>query len=840
MRIYFRFVSFAVVAAAAIPVAPLSASDLLIANHSFEASLAGNWSQTFGAGDPDGSAAIVTEQASDGTKSLKIVDMDGGVPFGLESAKLNAFPGTTYSAYARVRLLSGSADLYIRFYYNNGSTDTYLSAGFATISAPLNQWADLQVKATAPANANRVSVLLYSSVGNTGTAYWDRVLITPQFANLGVQVYDGAPNGTTFGKGAHAHKAFAVVTGAGPYRPRLQVIDTTTESVISTITFPSDTVDPTGVWAATTADDSTGHVYFGSYANAALYRHVPGTTTLTKVATMPTGNSIVYDLASSGGSDGKMYGGTYGGGRLFKYTPSGGPVQLARTGFSTSDPFIAGMQYIRELDFDPVQQAIYLSVGGSGTGDGVYRWDVANGNLNNVLPTTALASAIDVTGGRVFANSASITTVLKVTENANGTFSSVVTDATFSATSPVSAVNGGKVYYVGGGTLRVYDIATKVATDLGQSLGTATRVKRFGWVGGVLVGITAIANKTYVMKYTPSTGAFSHNQVGNPVQVPGVLNEVQGGPDGKIYTSAYLTGGLGAYTPIRGDADDGEAEAMYSGLSQIDRMASNGSKLYLGVYPGALLYEYDPALGWGGGNPRFLINGSTNNQDRPKAIAFDDAGTKVFMGSVAKTNMMDGAVSWYDFSSETAGSTAVANQSVISLACWGAKLFAGTSTRPGYNATPATTSAKIRVYNITSAGITLSTTLNLPSPGTMKSVTKLITIGSGSAARVWGFADGYLFVLNPSTHAFEYVALKFSGVNYGTLGTYRDADLVQVAKNPGYLYGTIDGTYIFKINLGTKAVTNISSGGDMLTADGLGDLYFNRTVDETTLGRYSP
>jgi hypothetical protein len=359
-------------------------------------------------------------------------------------------------------------------------------------------------------------------------------------------------------------------------------------------------------------------------------------------------------------------------------------------------------------------------------------------------------------------------------------------------------------------------------------------------VNGVLVGITALANKTYVMKYDPATGAFSHNPISNPLKMPGVLNEVQAGPDGRVYTSAYLTGGLGVYTPIRGDANDATEEQMFSGLGQIDRMAAHGGKLYIGVYPGALLYEYDPALSWGGGNPRFLINGSLNSQDRPKVIAFDDAGTKVFMGSVAKTNLMDGAVSWYDFATQTAGVATVANQSVIALATWGTKLFAGTSTRPGYNAAATTTAAKIRVYDISAGGITLSTTLSLPSPSTMKSVTKLITIGTGSAARIWGFADGYLFVLNPSTLAFEYCALKFSDVDYGTLGTYRDADLVQIAKDPGFLYGTIHGTYLFKIYLGTKAVTNITSGADMATADALGDVYYNRIADETTLGRYSP
>jgi hypothetical protein len=828
-------------ASVALPLSPVFAADLLIANYSFEDSLTGTWTQTFGGANPNGSTAAVTEQADEGATSLKIVDSDGAGAFGMESAKLTISAGTTYIVHARVRIVSGNADLYVRFYNNTGGVDQYVAADFTSISIPTNEWTNLQVKMTAPANTNRVSVLLYSSAGNIGTAYWDRISITRQYTDLGVQVFDSAANGTTFGKGAHAHEAFSVVTGAGPYLPELAVIDTNTETVISTVTFPADAAVPTGAWTATTADDSAGNIYFGTYSNAGLYRHVPGSTAITRVATAPTGNTIIYGLASSGASDGKIYGGTFNGGRIFKYTPTGGMVQLAPSGSSSANPFIAGMQYVRELDFDPVQQAVYFSTGGNGTGDGVYRWDVLNGNLNALISTTSLASSITVAGGRVFANIASVTTVLNVSENPDGTFASVATDATFSATSPVSPVNGGKVYYVGGGSLYDYDIAAKTSTNLNKSLTTSARVKRFAWVNGVLVGITTLSNRTYVMKYNPSTGAFSHNPVASPVKIPGVLNEVQGGPDGKIYTSAYLTGGLGVYTPDRGDANDATEEQMFSGLGQIDRMAAHNGKLYLGVYPGALAYEYNPALSWGGGNPRFLINGSTNGQDRPKAFAFDDAGTKVFMGSVAKTSQMDGAVTWYDFASQTTGVSLVANQSVIALACWGTKLFAGTSTRPGYNAVAVPdTTAKIRVYDITSGGITLSTTLNMPSPGTMRSVTKMIVIGTGSAARIWGFADGYLFVLNPATNAFDYVALKFSDVSYGTLGTYRDADLVQIAKDPGNLYGTIHGTYLFRINLATKAVTTITSGADMVTADGFGDIYYNRTADETTLGRYSP
>lgn len=806
---------------------PAFAADKLITNHSFESGTSG-WTQTYGAGDPDGTISASTEQADVGSQSLKIVDNDPAVGFGMESARLTAAAGETYIAYANVYVSSGSADLYIRYY---NSSNTYLTGGFTSVSSPTGQWITVQTKLVAPANTAKVAVLLYSNNANTGTAYWDEVMLTKDFTNLGVQVYDAGPNGTTFGIGPNAHKAFAAVTGSEGYLPKLEVIDTNTESVLSAVTFPGASTNPTGAWGAATSTD--GSVYFGAYSNGHLYKHTPGTTTVTDLGQASSGETVIYDLTA--GESGKVYGGTYDSAAFFKYTPTGGFAQIG------TKPFLAGTQYVRALAFDATHDVAYLGVGPNAS---VLRFDIVTGETTNILPAAyssiSLPGSIDYAGDRVFVNIGGTMVVLKVTENPDGSFNSVTQEAASVSTSNVSPERGGKVYWASQGELYEYDIASKTATNLHKA--ADGRVKRFGWVtladqtnfpGETLVGIAANNNQTYILKYNPQNGAHRYVQVSGAAKIPGALNMIATAPDGSIYTSAYLTGGLGVYKPIRGDGNDGTEETMFSPITQIDKMAAYNGKMYIGAYPGGNLHEYDPTQPWVAGptgNPRLLVSTGVNGQDRPKAIAF--GGGQVFMGTTAKTGAMDGALTEYNLATGASSVHVgiVNDQSVIALAYYGSKVYGGTTVRGGYATTPTTTDAKLFVFD---PATDTDTEYSLPVSG-IKAVTELIVVGT----KLWGFADGYLFVFNPANNTFEYFQQKFTDVTYGTAGTYRDADLVLVDKDPNYIYGTIKNTYLFKINISTKAVTNIlTSGADMLAPDGYGNLYYK--YNGTELWRYA-
>lgn len=799
-------------------------SDVLITNYSFENGLTG-WTATNQPVNGNGSASVVAEQAHEGNHSLKLVDNDPAAGFGVESTRVPCIPGEVYTAFARIRIQSGASEIQLRFW--NGST-LLAARAIEKVAGPLNRWQSISAQLKAPEHATHLSVMLYSAKQNKGAAFWDEVLISGQQTDLGMQVYDSSPNGTTFGIGVNAHLAYSVVVGNNKTPPVMMVIDTNTGLVLQSVPFPSGA---TGAWAAATA--SNGDTYFGTYSDGGVYRYVPGqipNKSLIRVAN--AGESIIYDLAA--GVNGEIYGGTYGNAKLFSYHPDSANkvVQI------DSKPFVPGTQYVRALTHDPVNKVTYLSVG-IGTGaTGIYRYHQGLKEKVKILPVTGLASAMNFTGDRLFVFISGSARVLRITAKKDGSFLSADQEAVFSSKGHVSPAVDGKVYYfTAKGNLSVYDISSKTSAVLNGLIGADAYVKRLAWVNNQVVGIVAQHNQTFIVKYDPSSPAsFQKIRLTESVRMPGALNEIQAGPDGKIYTSAYLTGGLGVYTPMRGDAYDSREDTMFSPISQIDRMGSYNGKLYIGAYPGATLYEYDPAQPWAtGANPKPLVSGARAPyfQDRPKAITGVSTpnGNYVFMASAAQTGKFNGGLAWYNMDSHASGNDSIVNQSAISLAAYGSQLFVGTSIRRGYATSPGTASSSVLVYNITPNGIEYSTTLALPVTN-LKSITKMLVADK----KIWGFADGYIFVLNPETKKFESCELKFPWVSYGTGGTYRDADMFILPQDPDHIYGTIGGKLI-RISRKTMEPETILAGADKATFDSFGNIYYS-LPDKSRLGRY--
>ncbi|MBE8520324.1 hypothetical protein ILP97_22980 [Amycolatopsis sp. H6(2020)] len=240
--------------------------------------------------------------------------------YGRESQPgLPATAGVRYTAYAQVWTESGAADLYLRFRDAAGQLLGSVTGG----SVSGRKWNTATASGVAPAGTATVSALVYSGVGNVGTAYWDEVVIGKDTTDLGVQLESSVPNATTFAGG----KAYAVYTGTADSNPQLAVIDVATGKVTSKLTFPDTADTPTvGGWAATTATD--GSVYLGTYPNSKLYRHVPGTSTLTDLGTGTNASLARYDnvtgrtdsLLPAEYAHNSMVGGlTWTGGRLFAW-----------------------------------------------------------------------------------------------------------------------------------------------------------------------------------------------------------------------------------------------------------------------------------------------------------------------------------------------------------------------------------------------------------------------------------------------------------------------------------------------------------------------------------------
>ncbi len=815
-----------------------SAADIRVGNFSFEQDLEG-WTLTIDKDngndtDEKGSGVRITnEQASVGRQSVRMDDTKKSRAFRLESEKLEVEAGAGYVAFSDVKVEKGAAELYIRFYDVNGEL---LNEAYTT-AEPTENWETIQVSMTAPAGAAHAVVVLYSSKNNEGTAYWDNVRFTKDFTNLGVQVGTSAPLGSTFGFGDNQNKIYSVVTGNATDLPIMQVIDADTESVAKAITMPDSHSHPTGVWAAATASD--GNVYLGSYQNGRMYKYVPGETTITDLGPPLPNQQFVWDLAA--GKDGKVYGGTYDDAGFFQYDPVNGFAQIGSMPIYESPG--QNIQYLRALAHDADHNVSYLAVGANAS---VIRYDHATGNKTDILPakykTTPLAGAVEYEGDRVFVSLGGNIVVLNVTVNPDGTVASTEETAISGTTPRVSPERDGGVYLIARGKLAHYDIASKTVKSLEHTV--PGRVQRFGWItlkdqtnypGETLVAVASTNNETYLMKYNPQNGSFRMVRIEGAPRIPGAINSIGTGPDGRIYTSAFQYGGLGVYHPFGGDSNDGQPEYVYAPISQIDKMASYNGKLFLGVYPGGNLLEYDPAQPWNPGvNPKTRISTAGYAQDRPKAIAYGD--NQVFMGTTGITNERKGALSVFDFETgiTTVHKDIVTDQSVVALVYHNGIVYGGSSIRGGYSSIPSQTEAKLFLYDPTTKTKTAEYSLPTKNDGKKPTAITELEVIDGE---IWGFAEGYLFVFNPENHAFEYFDEKFPDVQHPG-GTYRDADLVTVDKDPSSVYGTIGNKYLFKINKTEKTVTILKSdGADMLTADHNGNLYYKHNDRE--LWRYS-
>ncbi|MEW9553232.1 hypothetical protein [Nonomuraea sp. NPDC050783] len=793
----------------AAPPTPASAADLRIVNDGFDDGLTG-WSGSHTAGGVD----PVTWQ---GRTTARVADADPGAAYGRESMPgLPAAAGTRYTLNAQVWAESGTAYLYLRFRDASGR----LLAGGANAPATGRRWNRVTASGVAPAGTATVSALIYSGVADVGTAYWDEVLITKDLTDLGVQIESSAPNATTFAGG----DAYALYTGTADVNPQLAVIDLAAGKVTRKITIPDSAATPTvGGWAAATATD--GSVYLGTYPNSKLYRYVPGQSAVTDLGRAEGGYSFIWDLEP--GADGRVYGGTHNDGRYFTYH-NGAFTTIGAV------PVVPGAQNVRSLAHDPEADATYL---GTGTNAGLVRYDNATGRVDDLLPAAyahySMVGGLTWTGGRLFAWLDRTLLVLRVVRQAGGSYTAV-TDATITDVDlHHSPARDGKVWFVKEGLLHSYDVGT------GSVRATPVRpgldVTGYTWSGGTLVGLGAAVDGTRIFTYDPASGAWDNRPVSGAPVLPAAINALGAGPDGRIYTGGYLTGGTGVHDPLRSDGDDDRPDTpALGGLSQTDSLLAHGGRLYIGAYPSAKLYRYEPGGSW---PPALLYTGGEAGdraddcgpgegpppQDRPYALAGGPDGA-VYMGTVPKYGKRSGALTvWKE---GTAGRTlcVAPGQSVVSLAYAGGKLFGGTSTRGALGVDPVYApgaSATLFSYDPATGALRLHP-LPLAAP---KAVTALREVGG----ELWGLAGGTLLTLDPARPGTITTKRLFPDPDYAAKPSlaWRDGALLTVAQDPDHVYGTL-GDQIFRIDRSTRTATVLltMTGMEGLTADGFGNLYY--------------
>jgi len=799
------------------------------------------WSK-FKEGDAP-SFAISSERASRGSSSLHLTNTPG-LFLNVISELIPVESGATYTASARTWLEQGTSDMYVRFF---DADRKYMSKqAWSIVNGPTDSWFDQYVTAVVPEGAQYAAVMFAGSSSKSYSYFIDDVKlmrgeheveeepipvnsITLVGEDLGAPIRKATLMRGAAGKdGAGRNVIYSVVAGAPSI---FTVIDIATEKVVKSVPMP----DTSGAWSVTVSGD--GSVYLGAYNLGLLYRYIPSTDELINLGhPLPSKDSVLYPMAA--GKDGIMYGSTYPTAHLYEYNPATNTFK----DYGTMSTLNSSERWTRVVVYDEDTHKIYAGVGNVPR---LLEYDLATGAKRDLLPAgyeniTAVYD-LNLADGKLFArkeaNKANETFVidvesgkqLKVMNADTGEVSSTFINFSrgVSPESPLAKV----VYFAGtGGELFEFDLDTNAYRSLHVSIEGAAisydyvQLNEEGFPGYSLVGLSGNSGKMY--KYNLQTGKVKLTDIQVPAE-PVNIHEIAKGPDGKIYAAGYLQGNLGVYTPSANES------IYYDGIGQGEGMAVIHNKLYVGVYPGASVLEYDLSKPWNRTNadalnPKRLFTLDGLNQDRPFGMAGAEDLNKLFVGTVPKNGMLGGVLAVYDVA--TGGEpevyeNVVPDHSLLSFAYKDGLLYGGTSVHGGQGGAPTASEAVLYIWDVVNKKKLFET---VPVSG-KQAITALHV---GPDGNIWGLANGALFIFDIETRQVIHSENAF------TNATGRWIDGSMETGTDGNVYATVGG-FFFKVDAATKEITVLASQVRKLAQDDFGSFYMFTEPETPTLYRYS-
>jgi Carbohydrate binding domain len=802
-------------------------TELKIVNPGFE-ELAENgvipgWKQNFGTVG----VTVASHEHASGKQSLEIKDSDKG-NYGLISENVPVNPGWEYRASAKHKSTGGSGEIYIRFFDEKG---TYITGFNTAVRGPVLEWKEISVTATAPNNAASAAILFYSGQANTGTYYFDDASLTEikpilpiekVGEDLGIQVSKTTVMLGDIGKDANGRDVLYTVVAGAP--AKFAIVDVETEQLIKS--YPLE--DTSGAWGVKVAAD--GSVYLGGYNKGYLFRYIPETDTLVNLGhPVKSTDAVLYPMDTA--SDGKIYGGAYSSGSVYQYDP-------ATNEFTNFGTLAEGQGWVRSTVYDEKNHKFYAGVGNKAH---LIEFDIATGEKRNILPPqySNIISVYDMNlvDGKLFAQKENTfemfvldTATGQLVEAVNGdtgqkTFDIPESSRGTSGKSPVS----NKVYYTHLGILHEYDLDTNTFKTLGVDIkGSAISYKFLqldeeGFPGYTMVGLSGNSGKMY--KYNLETGKLKLTDLALPSE-PVLIHDLNKGPDGKIYSAGYLPGNMGAYVPTTGE------NIRFDGIGQSEGMANLNEKMYLGIYPNAKFYEFDPFKEWNRTdssslNPDLLFSLEKNTeipgytpQDRPFAMLGVSEYNQLFIGTVPKNGNLGGAFAIYEPGSEKAPEVywnLIPDQSIVSLTYKDGLVYGGTTVAGGQGSVPTTTEAKLFVWDVEKKEKIAEF---VPVPG--KRALTALTVGPDG--NIWGMADGVLFSLDPETNEI----ISSHELDSKASSNWRNAYL-EIGTD-GNFYGIISRKF-FKFETATGAYEFIAGNVDHMTQDDYGSFYLSSGIN---------
>lgn len=512
-------------------------------------------------------------------------------------------------------------------------------------------------------------------------------------------------------------------------------------------------VGASGSWSQAVASD--GRIYVGPYTNGHLYRYDPVTKVMDDLGNA-AGESYLYGVTP--GKDGKVYAGTYPNAKVIEYDPATNQIR----DFGSTSTL---QKYVRGLGYDSDREALYAGL--YTPRPNLVRIDIATGAHTDVTPAGIPAgtgiSEVKYLAGTVFF---SVDTKMCAMDPETGALKQF-TNGDTGETVPyvlvgsryLSALRNGVVHFTGGTfkltTLDPVTLTFREVKDAnGASFPGSVSAMSLDWITTadgreVLTGINGNYSGN-IYEYDPA----AHTVTGwtapfhwVPQSLIQILPGLAGSPfAGKVFNNAYLNGSGSVY-----DIAAGTFTATPR-PGQVENWTWHDDKIWMGVYPTGSIKVWDPAVAGSTSNPRTLFAlKEPHAQIRPQAMV--STADRLYIGTAPDYGQTGGALTImrYDDESYQVFRHIVADQTICAIAIDEAPStpvgYGGSSITAGTGGDPVATEAKLFRFDPVTGVKT----------GEWAPVPKAYSVNElsiGPDGRLWGLADGTLFVFDQDSESF--------------------------------------------------------------------------------------
>jgi outer membrane protein assembly factor BamB len=598
----------------------------------------------------------------------------------------------------------------------------------------------------------------------------------------------------------------------------LGAVDLDARRVVEHHEFPSGG----GAWGIADLD---GDLYVGMYPHADLYRFDVAGGELRRVARFAD-DTYTTDVAVA---DGTVYAGTYPTASVYAYDPESEEVEAFGEAIDEED-------YVRNLLADG--DDIYAGIGSHAH---LIHLDRASGARTDILPSDlrddSWAWVRDLTDDFVLVQTDPSGTILVLDREDHSEVGRV---APPDGVGDCSTVVDGTAYFLAGGFLRGYDLASDSVRELapvpGEGLESAPVVDDDD--------VFFLAGDT-LCRYDPGGGSLS-----TLATLPEWAVEIRGANLSPGYFSAGLTDDLWVYDRASGEstvielrnaglppcAEESQSLALLDGTPVVaghgkvhvhddERhrfhvpgepkvMTAIGDTLYMGIYGGAKIASYTRQRG------AARIEATIGEeQNRPRAIHHHEPSEQLLVGTKADYGKLGGAISGYD--PETGALETYRNviddQTIHAITSIGDTAYLGSEIYGGLGVDPAAEEAALAAWDPETGEVPFELT---PVPGAEVVNTLVATGGSLYGAT----ASGTLFVVDPDAESVVHTEEIASHV--GQLVVHGDA-----------IYG-VTADRLIEVDPDTYGVETVLDGLDphwfnwpMLAIDDAGRAYFLEEYD---------